>query len=62
MNEPKQFLFLDVGLQVDRQTGDRIKAGLKERGAAVEEMPLEGNYDRVLDYLEKGAVPVVLKA
>ena len=62
MNENKRFLFLDVGLEGTDELSARLQAALKSRGAEVEELPMAGNYDTVLDRLQEGAIPVVLKS
>ena len=61
MNNKRRFLFLDVGLETNYQLVSKIQQGLTELGAAVEEMVLDGNYELVLDQLEEGAIPIVLK-
>jgi hypothetical protein len=61
MSTEKQFLFVNVGLEHDRQRAETIKAGLEQRGAKVNEIVLEDNYEQVLDQIESGAIPVVLK-
>lgn len=62
MSQNKQFVFLDTGQASASDLPARLQAALEAKGAQVETMALADGYDAVLDRIEQGAVPVVLKA
>ena len=62
MSNSKSFVFLDTQNNPDQQLTVRLQQALKDRGASVEQISLVDNYDAVLDCLQQGAVPVVIKA
>ena len=62
MSDDKRFLFLQLATDAPPSALEgRLEEGLGRRGAAVERLPLPGNYEAVLDRLEAGAIPILLK-
>ena len=45
---------------VDRSAGQELKLAFSALGIPVEELVMAGNYDQVLDHLEKAVTPVVV--
>lgn len=70
MSAGKRLLLIYAGGAADRtdkamcssRLGSRLLLALRARGAEIEEIGLETNADAVLDRLEAGAIPVVIKS
>jgi len=66
MNARKSFLLIytaqEPGPQSLAMYRDQLVVALRAHGAQVEELELERDANALLDRLEAGAVPVVLKA
>lgn len=63
MSSPRQILLLYPHGVIPTTDGSvaRAAAALRDSGVTVEEHVIGENYDAVLDRLEQGAIPVVLK-
>lgn len=61
MSENKQFLLVYVKDARPGRVIEGLQAGLRERGAGIREITLGDDYEQLLDEIEAGAVPLVIR-